>query len=125
MYQKQLDFKEAVTKDLNNYCVFTGRSSRSEYWWFVLFGCIVSAVCGCFEIFSETLGQWLSYIISLLLFLPNLGLAVRRLHDIGKSGWWLLIGLIPLVGWIILIVWYCQPSQPGANRFGDEPNIVY
>jgi uncharacterized membrane protein YhaH (DUF805 family) len=64
----------------------------------------------------------IGYIAGLALFIPGLAVAVRRLHDIGKSGWNLLLCLIPLVGAIILIIWYCQPSQEGDNEYGPNPN---
>lgn len=63
-------------------------------------------------------------IVNLTLLLPSLGLAVRRLHDIGKSGWWIFISLIPIIGWILLIVWYCQDSQMEPNQYGPVPNMV-
>ena len=63
----------------------------------------------------------LAYLWSLAMFIPGLAVSVRRLHDIGRSGWWLLLSLIPLVGAIILIIWYCTDSQPGANQYGSNP----
>ena len=66
----------------------------------------------------------ISGIVNLVLLLPGLGLCVRRLHDTNRSGWWILIGFIPVVGWILLIVWFCQDSQRGSNQYGPEPNLV-
>lgn len=106
---------------LNKYCSFTGRASRSEYWWFALFCFIVSAVA---TGLSSFVGDWIDYVVTILLILPQLGLSVRRLHDIGKAGGWIFIGLIPLVGQILLIVWACQNSEMQPNRFGDVPNLV-
>ena len=63
-------------------------------------------------------------IVNLALLLPSLGLAVRRLHDIDKSGWWIFISLIPIIGWILLIVWYCKDSQMETNEYGPVPNMV-
>lgn len=63
-------------------------------------------------------------IVNLALLLPSLGLTVRRLHDIGKCGWWIFISLIPIVGWILLIVWYCKDSQMETNEYGPVPNLV-
>lgn len=124
MYQRKLTFEQAVTKCLKeNYCNFSGRSSRSEYWWFCLFTVLVGAVCGFFSVFSSTLGNTLQIIANLALLLPSLGVAVRRLHDINKSGWWLLLALIPLVGAIILIVWYCKESDNQPNQYGMAPNL--
>lgn len=123
MYQRQIPFGEAVTRAMTvNYCNFSGRSSRSEYWWFALFTFLISCVIGI--IFSSTLAKVISMLVGLAFLLPNLGLAVRRLHDIGKSGWWYLIGFIPLIGVIILIVWFCRESQPFDNEYGAVPNVA-
>lgn len=124
MIQRQVSFVEAIKMAIvQNYANFNGRSSRSEYWWYVLFtfilGVAVSAIFG-----TKTAGMIISGIISLALFVPGIAICVRRLHDIGKSGWWWLIGFIPLVGAIILIVWFCKESMPMANRWGNQPNMV-
>lgn len=124
MYQRQIPFKEAVMRALTvNYCNFNGRASRSEFWWFCLFSLIVGVVVCVVFSFSETATTVVSTIVNLALLLPGLGLAVRRLHDIGKSGWWIFLGLIPLVGAIILIIWYCKESDPQSNMYGPEPNV--
>ena len=125
MYQRQVSFGEAVNRAIaQNYCNFSGRSSRSEYWWYVLFTAIIS--CGVSLIFSgnQTTMSIISGIVNLVLLLPGLGLCVRRLHDTNRSGWWILIGFIPVVGWILLIVWFCQDRQRGPNQYGPEPNLV-
>ncbi len=124
MIQRQVTFKEAVMSALTrNYCNFSGRASRSEYWWYALFtfivGCVISAI---FYSHPTTLNI-VSGIVNLALLLPSLGLCVRRLHDIGKSGWWIFIGLIPIVGAIILIVWFCTDSQRTPNEYGPVPNL--
>lgn len=121
MYQRQVDFGEAIKRALTvNYCNFSGRSSRSEYWWFMLFQFIIGVAIGI--IFGDdTTSKVVSGIINLAFLLPGLGLCVRRLHDIGKSGWWVLLALIPLVGAIILIVWYTKPSTPYPNEYGPVP----
>lgn len=125
MYQRQLTFSEAVNRALKvNYCNFSGRASLSEYWWFCLFSVIVGAVLKVITLFSGSVGDILSYVIGVLLFLPSLGLSVRRLHDIGKSGWWVLISLIPIVGFIVLIVFFVKPSQPSENEYGPVPNLT-
>lgn len=128
MYQRQVSFKEAVVRALTqNYCNFSGRASRSEYWWFYLFSCIVSWVVSIVvSLFSSDLSTMYiaSMIVGLAFLLPSLGIAVRRLHDIGKSGWWMFISLIPLIGAIILIVWWCKDSQMEPNEYGPVPNLV-
>ena len=129
MYQRQVSFKEAVVRALQqNYCNFSGRASRSEFWWFYLFSCIVSwivslvvGIVSDWNINSLNIGSW---IVILALLLPSLGLSVRRLHDIGKSGWWWFISFIPLVGAIILLVWWCKDSHMEPNEYVPVPNLV-
>ncbi len=123
MYQYQLTFGEAVSRAFQNYCNFTGRSSRSEYWWWVLFTFIVGVVVSIAFCWNDTAESFASGVTSLFFFLPSFGLLFRRLHDTGRSGWWWLLNFIPLVGSIILIVWCCQDSQRGDNQYGPEPNL--
>jgi len=125
MFQRQLDFGEAVKRAITvNYCNFSGRASRSEYWWFALFGLIVSFALGIVFGWNGTLQKIVSGIINLAFLLPSLGLIVRRLHDIGKSGWWFFISFIPLIGIILLIVWLIKGSVPVPNEYGPVPNMV-
>lgn len=127
MYQYQVSFSQAVRMAFDSYCRFQGRSSRSEYWWWVLFVAILSFCIGIIEGilgFSMTAVQTTSGILSLVLLLPGLGLSVRRLHDIGKSGWWVLLGFIPVVGAIVLIIWFAQNSQMQDNQYGPVPNLA-
>lgn len=123
MYQRQVTFVEAIQKALvQNYCNFQGRASLSEYWWYVLFTFILSAAITL--IFgTHTFGEIVSGIVSLALLLPGLGLSVRRLHDIGNSGWWVFIALIPLIGWIWLLIKLATPSQQTPNEYGPVPNM--
>lgn len=124
MTQRQVTFKEAVVRALTaNYCNFSGRSSRSEYWWYILFTFLLGIVISIVFSFSENMSTIVSAIVSLALLLPGLGLSVRRLHDINKSGWWILVGLIPVAGIIILIVWFCKDSDPTDNNYGPVPNM--
>jgi uncharacterized membrane protein YhaH (DUF805 family) len=109
-----MNFGQAISTCFKNYATFTGRSSRSEYWWFVLFEVLVSLATG-------MLGDVVNGLAMLALLLPALAVGARRLHDIGKSAWFLLLGLIPLIGWIILIVWACQKSDPASNVYGPPP----
>lgn len=130
-----VDFKTSVTTCLSKYATFSGRAVRSELWWFVLFNIILSIVAG---VLDRTLfgvhdmrtsmgdgSMGFNYqpslfgsVVSLALLLPNLAVAARRLHDIDKSGWWMLIGIIPVIGWLVLIYWYVQEGTKGSNRFG-------
>ena len=108
---------------LGKYAEFEGRSRRSEYWYFVLFNMLFT--WGVMAVESTVFGITLfSGLISLAFLIPGIAVSVRRLHDIGKSGWNLLWGFIPLVGLILLLVWFCNDSQPGSNRWGSNPKAV-
>ena len=115
-----MSFSDAVKKAFENYCNFSGRATRAEYWWFALFFFIVGCVFSILGIMASFF-NYVGNIAYLALLLPGLGLCWRRMHDIGKGGGWAFITLIPLVGIILWIVWCCQPSEPTANRFGDGP----
>jgi uncharacterized membrane protein YhaH (DUF805 family) len=106
---------EAVKAVFSKYATFEGRARRSEYWWFFLFSMIIAIVLNLIR--PGVLGG----IWSLVTLLPSLAVGARRLHDIDRTGWWLLIGFIPLIGWIVLIVFFATRGQPGANRFGADP----
>ncbi len=111
-------FKLALSK----YAQFTGRSRRSEYWYFFLVNIILSYGLQGLALATEmSIFGILAAVVGLALFIPGLAVAVRRLHDIGRSGWWLLIALVPLVGFILLIYWLATDSQPGANEYGANP----
>ena len=121
-----MDFPTAVRTCLSKYVDFTGRARRSEYWWFVLFGFLVGIVTSILDGilgtgYDDTTGGVVNSLGNLALLLPSLAVGVRRLHDIGKSGWWLLLWLIPIIGWIILIVWFCKDSDQGSNEHGPSP----
>ena len=117
-------FGEAVKRFFSNYVNFEGRASLSEFWWVMLFQfligiafTILSAVGIALSPYVALVIQILSVLASLGLFLPSLSLSVRRLHDIGKSGVYLLMGLIPFAGGIILLVYFCTASD-GGNQWG-------
>lgn len=112
-----MDFKTAVVTCLTKFVDFGGRASRPEFWWFILFQFLVIIVL---SMIFPLLGS----IASLALLLPGLSAAIRRLHDIGKSGWWCLISLVPLIGWLIAIYWAVQPSQAEANDWGAAPAVT-
>lgn len=111
---------------LKKYATFSGRAQRAEYWYFILFYtliyiglAIIDSVTGTLS--AETGMGLLSGIYSLAILLPSLAVGARRLHDIGKSGWWLLIGIIPLIGVIILIIFLVKDSEPSENAYGPNP----
>lgn len=109
---------------LKQYTRFDGRSHRTEFWWFTLWSFIISLALTIIEIAAGLGGDWggpLSGIYGLLVIIPTLAVGARRLHDIGRSGWWQLIGLIPLVGIIILIVWWARAGDAEPNEWGPNP----
>ncbi len=107
---------------LKKYAVFGGRARRMEYWYFMLFNIIIAAALSWID---NLVGTYvLSGLYSLAVLLPEIGVGVRRLHDTGRSGWWLLIGLIPLIGTIILIIYFVYDSQEGTNQYGPSPKLV-
>lgn len=122
-----MNFQQAVRNVFSNYATFNGRARRAEYWWWILFVILAALIVGILD--SALFGGMhtmrdngpLSAILSVALLLPGLAVGSRRLHDIDRSGWWLLIGLIPLVGTILLIWWFCTRGTAGPNRFGTDP----
>lgn len=118
-----MNFWQAVSSVFRRYAEFSGRSCRSEYWYFTLFSFIVSTSLAMLDraIFPHYPWSPLQAIYGVAVLLPTLAVGIRRLHDIDRSGWWLLIWLIPIVGWIILIVWACRKGSDGDNRFGPDP----
>ena len=123
-------------KCVNQYADFRGRARRKEYWMFILWNIVIASALGAFMMvtmaFDEYADSTLSsiplgisfflYILyALFIFIPSLAVCVRRLHDIGKSGWWLLIDVIPVIGPIILLVWYCTEGQRCENEWGPDP----
>lgn len=105
---------------LKKYAVFAGRARRTEYWMFALFNLIICIVLSIIEAIIGTVGI-LAIIYSLAILLPALAVSVRRLHDIGKSGWWLLIALVPIIGGIVLLIFALLDSQQGTNEYGPSP----
>lgn len=120
-----MTFSEAVRTCFEKYATFRGRARRSEFWWFALFVFLAQFALGLIDaaLFGTGPGatRLLNPLFSLAVFLPSLAVSVRRLHDIGRTGWWVLIYLIPVVGFLVLLWWYTRPGEPVANRFGPPP----
>src|SRR5262249_14454858 len=114
------------TDVLKKYAVFNGRAGRPEFWWFQLANVIVAIIVGIVGsiVFGSRGGQGLSDLYGLAVLLPSLGVDIRRLHDTDRSGWWILIGILPVIGWIVLIVFFALPGTPGPNRFGASPDGI-
>ena len=115
---------------LKKYAVFEGRSRRKEYWFFSLFNAIFSGVFVMADVlFGSSAGMsgpgLLSSLYTLGVLLPSLAVLVRRLHDTNRSGWWLLISLLPLIGVLVLLVFCLQDSQPGENQYGANPKAQF
>lgn len=111
-----MTFAEAIrTVLLEKYIEFSGRAPRSEYWWFLLFAVIVNMLL-------EVLGiDLVSFVVSAALLIPSIAVTVRRFHDIGKSGWWILTLLIPLLNLILILIWFTRKGESGANAYGPDP----
>lgn len=123
-----MGFTDAIRTCFDKYATFSGRASRSEYWWFVLFFFLsyLVAVTIDMSVLGFDPGEkgsvgWLSSLFSLAVLLPSLAVAIRRLHDKDKSGWWYLLVFIPLIGSIILLLWFVTKGTDGPNRFGADP----
>ena len=128
------NMRVAVTTVLSKYITFSGRASRAEFWWWflalLLFSMAVGLIDGAFvapmlgfEAFDENAGQPLSIVVSLLLLAPGISVGVRRLHDTGRSGWWLFLGLIPVIGALVILFFYAQPGDPEINDYG-APTVL-
>ena len=102
------------------YVEFSGRARRKEFWMFSLFNFLAGIVVGFLDGLLGA-GSMLNYAYSLAVFLPGIAVSFRRLHDTDRSGWWYLLVFLPIVGWIVLLVFDCLDSTPGDNRFGPNP----
>ena len=121
-----MNIMQSISTVFSKYITFAGRAQRSEYWWFILFILIGSAVAAAFDTVTGSMNFTygtgiIGAIFSLVIFLPCWAVEVRRLHDVGKSGWWLLIILIPLIGSIILLIWLIRKGTEGDNQYGPDP----
>ncbi len=114
-----MTFGDAIKMGFENYVNFDGRASRAAYWWWFLFAFLAGIAANILGAALDT--SILSILVGLGLFLPGLAFAVRRLHDTGRSGWWVLIALIPLIGFIVLIVFLVGEGDDGPNEYGPPP----
>jgi uncharacterized membrane protein YhaH (DUF805 family) len=121
---------ELMLQPLRKYADFQGRARRSEYWLFVLltlgFNVVSRGLLKLFEPFPiiEIVVALIAIVCALGLLTPALAVAFRRLHDTGRSAWWLLLWLVPILGWIVLLVFLVTPGTPGPNRFGRDPKAA-
>lgn len=103
-----MGFLEAIKACFGKYATFSGRARRSEYWWFVL----ANVIIGCIP--------FVNFIWGLAVLIPSLAVGVRRLHDTGRSGWWMLLAVVPVANFLLIYFYACD-SQPGANQYGENP----
>ena len=113
---------------LKKYAVFTGRARRKEYWYFVLFNVLISIVLGFIDgvigtYNPETGFGILGGVYTLAIILPSIAVGLRRLHDTGRSGWWMLIGFVPVIGALVLLYFLVQDSKAGENQYGPWPKL--
>jgi uncharacterized membrane protein YhaH (DUF805 family) len=123
-----MSFTQAISSGFSNYVGFSGRASRSEYWFFMLFiylslfvvafvGGLINGLTG----MQSNGAAIIPGLYALALILPHLTVTVRRLHDTDRTGWWILISLVPLIGVILLLVWFCTKGTDGPNSYGPDP----
>lgn len=114
--------EQAIRTCLQKYVVFSGRAARPELWWWALAVFLAGFLLSLLDylLFGEG-DQPLSSLLSLLVLLPNLAVGARRLHDIDRSAWWLLIALLPVIGMVVLLVFFVQDGTVGPNRYGPDP----
>jgi uncharacterized membrane protein YhaH (DUF805 family) len=103
---------DAISTCFSKYVDFSGRATRAEFWWWVLIMEFVSPVLG------QLIHPAVYLIVMLTVFLPGFAVAVRRLHDVDRSGWWSLLWLVPLVGWLVLVIFCAKRGSPGTNSYG-------
>jgi uncharacterized membrane protein YhaH (DUF805 family) len=123
-----MEFGTAIRAVLSKYATFSGRALRSEYWWWTLFVILLQIGTSVIDaiIFGvdENSIQLVTVLVSLALFIPGLAVSVRRLHDTGHSGWWLLIILVPIIGIIVLLVWMIRKGDEGTNQYGGPASAL-
>ena len=107
---------------LSNYAGFSGRARRAEYWNFFLVNLIVAFVLEFVLGFMHL--QFVAYLYSLAVLLPSIAVGVRRMHDTNRSGWWLLIALIPFAGWLAVLILLALEGTPGPNQYGPDPKAA-
>jgi uncharacterized membrane protein YhaH (DUF805 family) len=116
-----MTFTEAIKSGFSNYVNFTGRAARSEFWYWALFTFIVSLVIDALDYAFGSGQGLLGELWGLATLLPSLALGARRLHDTDRSGFWLFLWFLPVIGWIVLIVWWCFKGTKGSNQYGADP----
>ena len=119
-------FGEAISRGFRNYVTFSGRATRAENWWWLLFIVLSGIVLGVVDNLTDTKGMFgdsglLGQLFEIAVLVPSLALGARRLHDINKTGWWLLLLFVLVIGWIVLIIWAIKRGDEGPNKYGPNP----
>ena len=119
-------FGEAISQGFRNYATFSGRATRAENWWWVLFTLLAGIMLAVVDIVTRTMGMFgdlglLGQLFELAVLVPSLALGARRLHDINRTGWWLLLLFVIVIGWIVLIMWAIKQGNKGPNKYGPDP----
>mgnify|MGYP001378939250 CR=1 FL=1 len=122
----RVSFPDAIQLGFQRYFDFRGRSTRAEYWWWALFTILITVILYAADVL---IGTWsvdmdaglFSTIFELVILIPSIAVGVRRLHDINRTGWWTLLWLVPVVGWIVVIIWAIKPGDEGENSHGLPP----
>ncbi|MFZ1962543.1 MAG: DUF805 domain-containing protein [Roseiarcus sp.] len=118
-----MGFRQAIAACFSKYADFHGRAARPEYWWFALFNALASILASIVD--KDVIGYpVLQVIVGLALIIPAVAVGVRRLHDTDRSGWWLLVAVVPLIGGVALLIWFCLRGAAGDNRFGAAPSAA-
>ena len=122
--QNKLSFSQAIAVCMGKYATFSGRASRSEYWWFFLFVTLISWVSTIYARaasgFDDPFAEYYTVVVSWVFFVPSIASATRRLHDIGKSGWWQLLWVIPVIGWVPLVIWLAKSTNPNETKYDGD-----
>jgi uncharacterized membrane protein YhaH (DUF805 family) len=123
-----MTFGQAIELGFRRYADFRGRSSRAEYWYWVLFYFLLSLVLNVLDtaVFLRGPGEPGPFgsIATIVMLVPSIAVSARRLHDIGRTAWWLLIAFLPVIGFIVLLIWFCTRGDNGPNHYGDDPQTA-
>jgi uncharacterized membrane protein YhaH (DUF805 family) len=120
--QRPRTFASSIAICFNRYFQFRGRAPRAEYWYFTLFTTLVGLGADLIDaVWFGSHARVFGGIINIAMFVPSIAVWTRRMHDIDRSGWWWLLAFLPIIGWIILLVWLCTAGTRGPNRYGSDP----
>lgn len=116
-----MDFGQAISAGVIKYVNFRDRACRSEFWYWALFTNILSIVAFVIDLMLKTQLPIAVWLVMLPIYIPTLAIGVRRLHDVDRTGWWILISFIPLIGVLVLFIWWVTKGTDGPNQFGPDP----